>query len=273
MKMAGVGRRNKPNCDLLRTMQLYSSRGWVYRDGQGWVFAELMPDELAEFKSYEYGITIPRMKVRLPYSHAIRSSYPYIDDYVNWFARCTIRQAHPLLLNKFHIHQITNDEQISHFCYPVEPGDYKTWLWADEVDMCRELGYEIAVHGCWCWREWGVPAEWKAPLTRPPRLQCKERTFIYALVDEFVKEVRYVGKSDDPEQRLADHLRDTNNPAKWAWIQSLLVQGRKPKLIILEEVAVAVEFERERYWIIYYWEGGHNLTNGICQYWHKTDKE
>jgi hypothetical protein len=47
-------------------MQIYSTRGWVYRDEQGWIFAELTPDELAEFKSYKYGITIPRMRVRLP---------------------------------------------------------------------------------------------------------------------------------------------------------------------------------------------------------------
>ena len=54
--IAGIGRRNRPNCPLLWTPQKYSTKGWVYREGQGWVFAELTPDELAEFRLYQCGI-------------------------------------------------------------------------------------------------------------------------------------------------------------------------------------------------------------------------
>ena len=176
-------------------------------------------------------------------------------------------QAHPSLLSKFQLHQVTDDERIRQFWYPVEPGSNETWLWDDEVKMCRGLGCEVTIHGGYGWREWGVPVEWKAPLTTPPRPPYKERTFIYALVDELEQKVRYIGKSDNPEQRLLDHLRDPNNPAKWAWIHSLEAQNRKPKLLILEEVAGAVQFKRERYWISYYMERGHILTNDICQYW------
>ena len=71
MKIAGIERRNKPNCFVLWKMQEYSTRGWVYREGEGWIFAELTPDELVEFKSYKCGsggVTIHRMRVRLPYS-------------------------------------------------------------------------------------------------------------------------------------------------------------------------------------------------------------
>jgi predicted GIY-YIG superfamily endonuclease len=271
MKIASIGRRNKPNCLVLRLMQSYSTRGWVYREGQGWIFADLTPDELAEFKSYQCGITIPRMRVRLPYSQVIRFTNGHTDYLVNWFAYCTMQQAHPLALRRFQINQMTDGEPRYHVRYPVDPGSYEAWLWADEVKICRGLGCEVTIHHGFGWREWGVPSEWK-------RSQYKEHTFIYALVDELAQEVRYVGKADDPERRLLEHLKDTKNPAKWTWIQSLAVQNRKPKLIILEEVAleeaaVAVESEREDYWISYYWKRGHNLTNDICQYWHKPDEE
>jgi hypothetical protein len=266
MKIAGKERRGKPNWPLLHKMQLYSTRGWVYREGQGWVFDELTPDELAELQSYEYGITILRMKVRLPYSQEGGWYMPKLNDldnFAHWFASCTMPQAHPLVLSRFRLHQKIGDEPTR---YPVEPGGYETGLWADQVKFCRGVGCKVTLHYAHVWSEWGVPVEWKAPLTTPPRPPYKERTFIYALVDELEQKVRYVGKADDPEQRLLAHLRDTNNPAKWAWIQSLEAQNRKPKLLILEEVAGAVQFERERYWISYYMERGHNLTNDICQY-------
>ena len=49
---------NKTNWIILSRMRLHSSRAWVYREGQGWVFAELTPDELAEFRSYEYALSM-----------------------------------------------------------------------------------------------------------------------------------------------------------------------------------------------------------------------
>ncbi len=263
MKIAGKERRGKPNWPLLYRMQLYSTRGWVYREGEAWVFDELTPDELAEFRSYEYGITILRMKVRLPYSQPVGRYMPKLNDldnFAHWFASCTMPQAHPLVLSRFRLRQKTGDEPTR---YPVEPGGYETGLWADQVNFCLGVGCKVTIHYAYVWSEWGVPVEWKAPLTTPPRPPYKERTFIYALVDELEQKVRYVGKADDPEQRLLAHLRDTNNPAKWAWIQSLEAQNRKPKLIILEEVAGAVQFKRERYWTSYYIERGHNLTNDI----------
>src|SRR6266566_2919137 len=93
MKIAGVERRNKPNMLVLWPMQSYSNRGWVYREKQGWIFAELTPDE--------YGITIPRMRVRLPYSQPtgfVKPDQERLDNYVNWFVYCTMPQVHPLIL-------------------------------------------------------------------------------------------------------------------------------------------------------------------------------
>lgn len=240
--------RNKPNMALLRAMQKYSARAWVYREGQGWLFAEMTPEERAEFRSYEYGITIPRMRVRVPYGPAYTITAGGTPErYAAWFCECTIRIKHAKALRPFGLRN--EDESV---VYPTTAGTSCVWLWDFQYKSAIAAGLDVTVGFGYGWREWGIPTEWKEPLTRPPRVQCKEHTFIYALVDEIVQEVRYIGKSDDPEHRLADHLRDTKNHAKWEWIQSLRAQGRTPKLLILEEVAVAAEFERERYWISFY---------------------
>ena len=257
MKIAGVERRNKPNMTVLWPMQSYSTRGWVYRESQGWIFAELTPDELAEFKSYEYGITIPRMRVRLPYSQPtgfVKPKQERLDDFVNWFVYCTMPQVHPLIMNRFHIHQMTDDKPMGYAWFPVEPGSYETWLWADEVKTCRELGCEVTIHDGFGWKEWGVPFDWKPPL------QYKERIFIYAFVNELAQEV-YVGQTENVERRRTQHLRDTANSDKAALIQSLRAQGQEPKPIILEEVAGEKTYERERYWTSYYKSKGYKVTN------------
>jgi hypothetical protein len=156
-------RSHRPNMVCLGMLQKHSTRGWVYRLEEGWVFDELTPDELTEFKSYGLGITIPRMRVRLPYSQAIWFKHEP-NFLVNWFAYCTMPQAPPLALSRFQIHQITNDKQISNFRYPVNAGSYEAWLWYDEVKVCRELGCKVTVHHGWGWVEGGVPVEWKPPL-------------------------------------------------------------------------------------------------------------
>jgi hypothetical protein len=256
MKVAGRGRSHRPNWLVLRPMQMYSRRGWVYREGQGWIFDELTPDELAEFKSYEYGITIPRMKVRLPYDQAFT-----IPDFglkprnlAYWFAYCTMPQAHPLALSRFQIHQMTDDEPMRHTCHSAEPGSYETWLWSDEAKICQDLGCEVTTHHGWGWDKWGVPKEWKPPL------EYKEHVFIYAFVNKLTQEV-YVGQTENVERRRVEHLRDAKNSDKAALIQSLRVQGIEPKPITLEEVAGEKATERERYWTSYYKSQGYEIIN------------
>jgi predicted GIY-YIG superfamily endonuclease len=166
-----------------------------------------------------------------------------------------MREVHPLVLSKFHLHQITNDERVSHFRrLPVELGDYETWLWADEVAMCQELRCKVTIHGGYGWREWGVPPEWKPPL------QFKERIFIYAFVSELTQEA-YIGQTDNLERRWIEHLRDTKNSGKVALIQSIRAQGREPGLIQLEEVPGEKAQERERYWTSYYKGQGYKIIN------------
>ncbi len=254
MKIAGEGRRNRPHCLCWRDLQKYSTRGWVYREGQGWLFADFTPEEQAEFQSYPCDITIPRMRARLPYAQAIWFLLENVNILANWFAYCTLSQADHLTQTRFRLQLVTGDKPMSRIRHPVEPGSYAGWLWADEVAICRAQGCEVSVHGGWGWCEWGVPAEWKPPLL------YKERVSIYAFVNELTREV-YVGQTEYLERRQAEHLRDTENIDKLALIQSLRAQDRQTKPIELEEVAGEKATERERYWTSYYKSQGYKIIN------------
>jgi hypothetical protein len=80
--------------------------------------------------------------------------------------------------------------------------------------------------------------------------------FIYALVDPNTKEIRYIGKSVNPNNRLMHHwkYRDKGRTYRDHWLRSL--NGVKPFLQILEQCEENWE-EREKWWIAYI----PNLTN------------
>ena len=89
-----------------------------------------------------------------------------------------------------------------------------------------------------------------------------ETVFIYGLVDPISNEIRYVGKSVDPEGRLEQHIKDQSHVYRTYWIRSLLKRGLKPTCIILERVEPSNDWEAsERYWIAYGHEQGWRLTN------------
>lgn len=88
-----------------------------------------------------------------------------------------------------------------------------------------------------------------------------ETTFIYALECPTTGEIRYVGKSNNPKNRYYEHLRERGNSYKCNWIQSLIKNGLKPELIIIEVVNSDIWKERECYWINYYKENNIKLTN------------
>lgn len=87
------------------------------------------------------------------------------------------------------------------------------------------------------------------------------KALVYTLVDPNTNEVRYVGKSTNPQKRLNRHIRESKNNThshKKAWINSLLKQNQKPTLKILEKVPPNTSWEdREKYWINQF----QNLTN------------
>ncbi len=96
----------------------------------------------------------------------------------------------------------------------------------------------------------------------PPHAENGKTTFIYALVDPFTMQIRYIGKSNNPQHRLTSHLGDRGNTPKTRWIKSLKEEGFIPELIILEMVSISCWQEREIYWITYYRKLDTSLVNG-----------
>lgn len=88
-------------------------------------------------------------------------------------------------------------------------------------------------------------------------------TFIYCLIDPRDNQIRYVGKSNNPKERLKNHC----NPAryrptyKFNWIKKLRQLELKPILKILEEVDIEIWKQKEKYWIDFYKSEGFNLVN------------
>jgi len=89
-------------------------------------------------------------------------------------------------------------------------------------------------------------------------------TYIYTLKDPVTNEVRYVGKANDPNKRILDHIKEcksSNTSHKISWIKSLLNRNLKPIVEILDEVP-SNEWEKwEQYWISQMRSWGFNLTN------------
>jgi len=91
------------------------------------------------------------------------------------------------------------------------------------------------------------------------------KTFIYALAHPVTKEIRYIGKSNYPKRRLQEHhceYRYKGNTHKKNWIKSLLKEGLRAELVILEECEKSNWQEREKYWISVYKERLTNSNEG-----------
>lgn len=86
---------------------------------------------------------------------------------------------------------------------------------------------------------------------------------IYGLVDPETGEVRYIGKSIRPEQRLRNHINEApSNCHRSHWIQSLKARGLEPTLMIIETIHGEWPWqESERFWIKRCRDGGIRLTN------------
>jgi hypothetical protein len=90
-----------------------------------------------------------------------------------------------------------------------------------------------------------------------------EYVFIYALIDPRTLEVRYVGKSNDPDIRYNDHCsprkRDFDG-IKFRWIRELSELGLKPKLEVYHRVKLS-ESENYEYRYFKLFNYGNNLLN------------
>lgn len=60
--------------------------------------------------------------------------------------------------------------------------------------------------------------------------------YIYGLIDPETKDVRYIGKANNPKVRYRQHIKNKyqNNQHKQGWINALYKKGLRPELSILE---------------------------------------
>lgn len=91
-----------------------------------------------------------------------------------------------------------------------------------------------------------------------------DTTFIYGLFDPRDCRLRYIGKSDNPQKRLEQHIffaRHGSKSHKDTWIRSLLSTDLEPAIEILEECTEGNWQEIEKAWINECKRFGLRLTN------------
>ena len=89
------------------------------------------------------------------------------------------------------------------------------------------------------------------------------KVYIYGLIDELKNELKYVGKSINPQSRYRKHLQDSYKKISYKdnWIYSLLQNDNKPGLLIIDEVDEFNWEFWEKHYISYYKSIGCKLTN------------
>lgn len=95
--------------------------------------------------------------------------------------------------------------------------------------------------------------------------------FIYGLACPDSGQIRYIGKSIRPEERLMNHMNEVSNCHRSHWLQSLKAAGKRPCLVILQVLADDENWQEwEKSWIKYGRLVGWKLTNntdggdGVC---------
>lgn len=86
------------------------------------------------------------------------------------------------------------------------------------------------------------------------------KTYIYSLDCPETKTPKYIGKTINIEQRLAQHIRSNENTKKFAWIKSLKKRGLKPTITIIDVLDSDWDFWEDWY-IDYYRFLGFDLKN------------
>lgn len=88
---------------------------------------------------------------------------------------------------------------------------------------------------------------------------------IYALVDPRDNSIRYVGRTNNPQNCYRNHINGiyVDSPTKHLWIQELKKCNLLPRMEILEGVEGSLEdaHTRESAWIQHFKNAGINLTN------------
>jgi len=85
--------------------------------------------------------------------------------------------------------------------------------------------------------------------------------FIYRLIDPRNEQIRYIGKTVNPLNRLKQHLGSSKNPHMNMWIDCLIDQNLIPKIDFIERTSTGLSHSRERFWINHYLSMGCDLIN------------
>jgi hypothetical protein len=88
------------------------------------------------------------------------------------------------------------------------------------------------------------------------------KTYIYTLEHPITNEIRYVGKTNNPERRLHYHWTEgyKQNNKTGNWLKSLKKKKLKPIMFIIDNINTDWEW-LEKYWISQFKTWGFNLTN------------
>lgn len=93
--------------------------------------------------------------------------------------------------------------------------------------------------------------------------QTENGIYIYVLIDPFTNQLRYIGKSIRPRERLANHCNEQSSCHRTHWIQSVVSRGKRPLMLILSRLPHGSEWQPvERDWIAHCRSVGWPLVNG-----------
>lgn len=76
---------------------------------------------------------------------------PEMGECVTYFMECVVRipEDSTVAYGIFGEKQDTGQNY-----YPIQPGEYRVWLWKEEVDLCRRNGWLVMPTAGWGWRNW-----------------------------------------------------------------------------------------------------------------------
>lgn len=107
-----------------------------------------------------------------------------------------------------------------------------------------------------------LPAPLYADFLALKRERIARRVYIYALLDPIDDEIRYVGKSIQPKERLQNHCAEKSVTWRTNWIRAVMARGHRPRLRILEILDRDDNWQQaERDWIARLRDEGARLTN------------